>query len=255
MSLFGARKTSTFSRLKERPDKKMAEESTGESNASSSGIRALLNTKLDMITGRLATDSEGVATKLEITHELSELDREDQMKLFHGSQEDESLRAGEEQDTIEIGRHQARIEDDLRRCENSQRTPRQESRSLPSDLEDMRAYSDLTGKTGVTGVTRHRSRSVGSTGSELSSLPPSTVYGGSILAMPQSTISQDPFSTPRASTGIIARRCIPSGENTSQNATEQEKEGGMEETRKVCTTSSRKFEISDSSDNEDDAMT
>jgi len=65
-------------------------------------------------------------------------------------------------------------------------------------------------------------------------------------------ITEDPFGTPRASAGIIAHRYIQSEENTSQYA---EEEGGMEETRKVHTPIPRKFEISDSSDSEDDRMT
>jgi len=81
---------------------------------------------------------------------------------------------------------------------------------------------------------------------------PSTNYEGSLLGLPPSALPQDPFSTPRASAGIIARRYIQSEENASQDA---EKEGGMEETRKVYTPISRKFEVSDSSDNEEDMMT
>jgi len=84
---------------------------------------------------------------------------------------------------------------------------------------------------------------------------PSTNYEGSLMGLPLSALNalmEDPFSTPRASAGIIARKYIQSEENTSQYA---EEEGGMEETRKVYTPIPRKFEISDSSDNEDDAMT
>jgi len=65
-------------------------------------------------------------------------------------------------------------------------------------------------------------------------------------------LSEDPFSIPRASAGIIAHKYIQSEENASQGA---EKEGGMEETRKVYTPIPRKFEISNNSDSEDDAMT
>jgi len=54
------------------------------------------------------------------------------------------------------------------------------------------------------------------------------------------------------SAGIIARKYIQSEENVSQHA---EKEGGMEETRKVYTPIPRKFEISDDSKDEDDRMT
>jgi len=84
---------------------------------------------------------------------------------------------------------------------------------------------------------------------------PSTNYEGSLMGLPLSALnalSDDPFSTPRASAGIIARRYIQSEENATQDA---EEEGGMEETRKVYTPIPRKFEVSDSSDNEDDTMT
>jgi len=76
MSLFGARKTSTFQKAKERLDK-MAEESTG-SQTSSSGIGAVLGRHLDAITGPLSSDGE-MATTSEIAHELSQLDREDKL--------------------------------------------------------------------------------------------------------------------------------------------------------------------------------
>jgi len=57
-----------------------------------------------------------------------------------------------------------------------------------------------------------------------------------------------PFLTPRASAGIIARRYIQSEENASQHATMESEDDGMEETQKVYTPISRKFEISDSKD-------
>ena len=65
------------------------------------------------------------------------------------------------------------------------------------------------------------------------------------MGLPPSAIPQDPFSTPRASAGIIARRYIQSEANTRQQV---EKEEGMEETRKVYTPIPRKSEISDSSE-------
>jgi len=86
----------------------------------------------------------------------------------------------------------------------------------------------------------------------LSPLPSTNYSEGSLLALPPSALPQDLFSTPWASAGSIARKYIQSEENTSQYA---EKEGGMEETRKVYTPIPRKFDISDNSDNEDDMMT
>jgi len=83
----------------------------------------------------------------------------------------------------------------------------------------------------------------------VSSPLPSTNYEGSLLGLPLRALPQDPVSTPRASAGPIAQRYIQLEENASQQA---EKEGGMEETRKVYTPIPRKVEISDSSD---DVMT
>ena len=70
--------------------------------------------------------------------------------------------------------------------------------------------------------------------------------------MPPSALPEDPFSTPRASAGIIARKYIQVGENVSQH---EEKEEGMEETQGVYTPIPRKFEFSDNSDASDEAMT
>jgi len=75
-------------------------------------------------------------------------------------------------------------------------------------------------------------------------------YGGSLLALPPSAIPPDPFATPSASASIIARRYIQSEENISRHV---ETEGGMEETWNIYTPIPRKFELSDSS--EDDNMT
>ena len=119
--------------------------------------------------------------------------------------------------------------------------------SYKAILDDTRAYSDLTGKTGVTGITRYGSDE----SSELLSPPASTQYGGSILAMPPSALPMDPFSTPRASTGIIVRRCIQSEENISQHPAESKSEKeGMEKTRKSLTPIPRRLELSDDSSNE-----
>jgi hypothetical protein len=108
------------------------------------------------------------------------------------------------------------------------------------------------------------------TGSALSSPPPtkdyggseisfpektqSTSYEGSLLALPPSALPQDPFATPRVSAGIILRRYIQSEEDISQHVKEEEWEEGMAETTKVYTTIPRRFDISDSTDINDDTM-
>jgi hypothetical protein len=260
MSLFGAKSvTSLKESLKKAKENMQRRESASPSlDTASSGIGAILEQQFDKITGPVSTlDLDGTATSSEIAHEFSQGVREGQLREFHGTAEYEMLKQGEEQDRVEMGLRRARIEDDLRRRENPDATPRQESGWLPSDLNDMRAYSDLTGKTGVTGVTSYRSRSVGSEdriSSVLSSPPPTTrqttEYGGSIVGFPPSAIPQDPFATPRTSgRSILAARYIQSEENNGEAAeSDEEEEGGMPETLKISTPIPRKFECSDSSD-------
>jgi len=242
MSLFGA--TTTFKkavgRMKAEEEKKFVSPSVASEESSHIGDL------LDKITGPVTVSDEDGAT-------VSEVAREE--KEFFGRAEYQRLRAEEKNDEFEYGLHKARIEDELRRAEDSQATSRVDTGQLPSHLNDMRAYSDLTGKTGVTGITRNDSDD----SSELSP-PPTTSYGGSDISFPSQTprervlsplpttnyegslmglplsalnaLTDDPFSTPRASAGIIARRYIQSEENASKNV---EKEGGMEETRRVYT--------------------
>jgi len=262
MSLFGARKTSTFQKAKERAEKMEREEKARStaSVTSSSHIGGLI----DKIIGSVSDDGEIASER----NDLEQMERD-----LHRDSEYERLRDEEKKEEVEAGLRYAGIEDDLRRRENSQATWRVESGQLPSNLDDMRAYSGLTGKTGVTGITRYE----GDDSSELSPPPtttnyrgseisfpsqtptemvlsplPSTNYEGSLRGLPPSALPADPFSTPRASAGILARKYIQSEENVSQDG---ENEGGMEETRKVYTPIPRKFEVSDSSDNEDDMMT
>jgi len=129
----------------------------------------------------------------------------------------------------------------------------------------VRAYSDLTGKTGVPGITRYgtdESSNLSSPpvtnygGSEVSFLSQTprqaTEYEGSIVGFPPSAIPQDPFTTPRASgKSILAIRYIQSEEDTSMNAAreEEEREKGVPETLRRSSTPT--FEESD----KDDAMT
>jgi len=75
---------------------------------------------------------------------------------------------------------------------------------------------------------------------------------GSLLGLPPNALLQDPCSTPRVSAGNITRRYIQSEENATQHAKEI---AGMEETQKDHTPIPRKFDVSNSSDNEDGIMT
>jgi len=99
MSLFGANTI-----FKKAVARMRAEEEKKSSIASeeSSHIGGLL----DKITGPL-TDPEGIATTSEIAHELTQMDREDQLRAFHGTAGYKGLKAGEEKDNFERGLHQA----------------------------------------------------------------------------------------------------------------------------------------------------
>jgi hypothetical protein len=121
MSLFGANTTFKKAVARMKAAEKAGSQST---DTTSSGIGAILEQQLDKITGPRSSEDGGVATTSEIAHELSQLDREDQLREFHGTAEFEELKQGEERDRYERGLHQARIEDELRRRENTQATSR-----------------------------------------------------------------------------------------------------------------------------------
>jgi len=124
----------------------MAEERTPElSEVSSSHIGAIL----DRITGPLP-DSVGTAT-------TSRIARGDHQTQFFGTPEYAGIRAGEKQDEFEYRHQKAWVKDDLGRRENRQATSRVNTAQLPSDLDDMSEYSDLTGKSGVTEISRYES--------------------------------------------------------------------------------------------------
>jgi len=170
MSLFGARKSEPLKEIlkmaKENFEERMS--ASGTSATSSSGIGA----QLDKITGPLTESGESVMPPESNPEE----------RAFFGTAEYERLKAEEEKDEFEYRVHKARIEDELRRCEFSQATSRIGTRQLPSDLDKMRAYSDLMGKTGVMGITRY-----GSEDSLELSPPLTTNYGGSEVSFPSHT--------------------------------------------------------------------
>jgi hypothetical protein len=230
MSLFGAKKSVTS--LKESLQKAKENMKQMESKSAASGdpvTSSGLNRQLEGITGppSPSLDPDGTAT-------TSEIAREEVAREYLGTAEYEILKEEDKQQAFEHGRHKARIEDDLRRRENSQATSRIGTGQLPSDLDDMRAYSDLTGKTGVAGITRYRETEDedenGMSDSTLSPLP-TTSYGGSIAAVPSSAIHQDPFLTLRVSAtqGIVGRKYILMEERASM---EEEKEQGVQESPK-----------------------
>jgi len=240
MSLFGAKKQAelplkeVLKRAKENFEKRIESVPSEASAVSSSHIGEVLDRHLDLITAPPSSPPE-------IAQRRSELAHEERLREFHATAEYERLRPGEEQDRIETSLFRARIEDDSRRRENSQATPRVESGQLRSNLDNMRAYSDLTGTTGVTGITRYGSDD----SSELSS-PPTTEYGGSVISCPSQTprhsteyqgsivgfppsaAPQDLFMTPRASSkSILVKRYIQLEENISNDPSFRQKHPGV----------------------------
>jgi len=253
MSLFGARKTTvslkeSLKKAKQNLEKKMAEESTsGASVTSSSHIGEALD-RQNALTGQLAIDPDGTATTSEIARE--------ELGNYLGVQQ-AAVTLTREQFNQGVRIHNAEV-----RAEGH---PSQVIEPIWGTAEVIDEYGNRRGHAVHTISSDDSSLSPPLTtsygGSEISSpsqtprevLPSQTTtnYEGSLLGLPPSAIPHDPFSTPRASAGIIVRRYIQSEENTSQGA---EEEGGMEETRIVYTPIPRKFEISDRSDNEDDTM-
>jgi len=262
MSLFGAaKKTSTFQKAKERMERMMQEISGPEHSVSvpdgesvSSGIGAQM-----IIARDLQRDPDGTATTSEIARE--------ELGEYLGQEQPAAVTV-----TREIFNQGVRIHN-------------AEQRAAGHPSQVMELVLPQTAPCDEVGIRKSQQYDVHIITSDDSSLspPPTTVtttdyggsdisfpkqtqllvqrvstpclmtsYGGSILAMPPSALTMDPFSTPRASTGIIAQRHIQSEENTSQHA---EEEGGMEETRKVYTPIPRKFEISDDSEVSDEGMT
>jgi len=223
MSLFRARKSVTslkesLQRAKDNLNRR--EEASKEASVTSSSH---LGEQLEKITGPLS-EPDGTAT-------TSEIGREKLGKGYMSTPEFEALKEQEKKDDFERGLCMAKIEDELRRSEESQVTSRVETGQLPSDLDKMRAYSDLTGKAGVTGIMRYNDNDRNSDESSELSPPPTTSYGGSIAAFPPRAIPQDPFLTPRASVGIIACWYIQLEEYVSQHTTEEEgRDVGMPET-------------------------
>jgi len=250
MSLFGAKKTiSTFQKVKERMDK--YEKASKAGTDESSHIGELLKDR----TGPLPTDPDGTATTSEIAREeLGDYLGEDQPAAVTLTREQfnqgvrihnaEVVAAGHLSQVMEpvLGTPPCDEYGNRRSQQHSVHTILSDDSSLSPPPTTRYGGSDISFPSQTPG--------------ERAATPlPSTTYEGSLMGLPLSALnalSEDPFSTPRASAGIIARRYIQSEENTTQDA---EEEGGMEETRKVHTPIPRKFEISDSSDNEDDMMT
>jgi len=258
MSLFGAKKQlnlkESLKKAKENLEGKMSSAQSTTTTTTSSGIGEVLD-RHNEITGSLPTDPDGTATTSEIAREelgdylgvqqaAVTLTREqfNQGVRIHNA---EVMAEGHLSQIIEpIWRENSVIDEYGNRRDHAVHT-------IPSD-DDSSLSPPPTTNYGGSEISFPSQ-----TPREKITTPlPSTNYSeGSLMGLPLSALNaltEDPFSTPRASAGIIARRYIQSEENATKNA---EQEGGMEETRKVYTPIPRKFEVSDSSDNEDDMMT
>jgi len=258
MSLFGA--TTTFKKAVARAraeEEKMAEKmSSAQSTTTattSSGIGAILEKQNDKITGPLPTDPDGTATTSEIARE--------ELGDYLGEVQPEAVTLTREQFNHGVRVHNAEVaaaghlsqimEPVLGTppCDEygNRRSQQHSVHTISSDDSSELSPPPTTNYGGS-----EISFPLQTPRERVQSPLPSTNYEGSLMGLPLSALPEDPFSTPRASAGIIAHRYIQSEENTTQY---DEEEGGMEETRKVYTPIPRKFEASDSSDNEEDMMT
>jgi len=254
MSLFGAKKPITslkdsLRKAKENLDSRMAEESTSGVSSESSGIGE------QMTIARNLQDPDGTVTTSEIARgelEVGEYLGEEQLAAVTLTRQD--FNRG-----VRIHNAEARAAGDLSQIMEPVLgpVPCDEYGNRFSQQHDVQTILSDDSSLSPPPTTSYGGSEISfpsQTPREriLSPLPTTNYSEGSLLGLPPSALPQDPFSTPRASAGIIARRYIQSEENTTQYA---EEEGGMEETRKVYTPIPRKFEVSDSSDNEDDIMT
>ena len=238
MSLFGAKKQlnlkESLKKAKENLEGKMS--STQSTTTTSSGIGAILEQQKDR-EGPLPTDPDGTAT-------TSEIAREELGDYLGLEEQPAAVTLTREQYNQGVRIHNAEV---------------MAEGHLSQIIEPIWRENSVIDEYG--NRRKHDVHTISSDdGFSLSSAPPTTNYGGSDISFPSQTprervqaplpstnyegsimglplsalnaLTEDPFSTPRASAGIIARRYIQSEENTSQNA---EEEGGMEETRKVYT--------------------
>jgi len=250
MSLFGANTT-----FKKAVARMRAEESRSGSEAPTSGIGEVLD-RHNEITGLLPTDPDGTATTSEIARE--------ELGDYLGEDQPAAVTLTREQYNQGVRIHNAEVR----------------AAGHPSQIMEPVLGTPPCDEYGNRRSQQHSVHTISSDDSSELSPPPTTSYGGSEISFPSQTprervqsplpstnyegslmglplsalneLTEDPFSTPRASTGIIARRYIQSEENATQY---DEEERGMEETRKVYTPIPRKFEASGSSNNEEEAMT
>jgi len=246
MSLFGANnKKSTFQKAKERMDKLLSESSPAGTDESSHIGELIKDRK-----GPLPTDPDGTATTSEVAQE--------ELGDYLGVQP-AAVTLTREQFNQGVRIHNAEVRAEGHPSQaiepiwgTAQVIDEYGNRRPPAVLTILNDDSSLSPPPTTSYGGREISFPSQTPRERVLSPLPSTNYEGSLMGLPPSALLQDPFSTLRASAGIIARRSIQSEENASQHA---EKEGGMEETRKVYTPIQRKFEASDSSDNEDNTMT
>jgi len=247
MSLFGARKTSTFQRAKERA--KNYEKTSKAGTEESSHIGDLLERPTESESGsEFESNALGGPMVLprNVYNETVRMHNEKARETGHHSPILSTVHGGSSVD------EDGNLVYKQPRVYTIPSTPRMSARGRSRSVDSQKS-SRLSSPPPTTSTTNYGGSEVSfpsQTPRErvLSPLP-STNYEGSLLGLPPSTLPQDPFSTPRASAGIIARKYIQAEENDSQHAERKEE---MEETLKVYTPIPRKFEISDSSD---EAMT
>jgi len=206
MGLFGARKQTPplkelLGKAKENLEKRMAEKSLSgatDSNASSSRIGDLRKDR----TGPLPTDPDGTAT-------TSEVAREELGDYLGGDEEAVTLPREVYNQAVQI--HNQEVREVRHPSQMMQPVLPVNADKHGNRLGQVKVYTILSDD--ESSLSPPLTTSYG--GSEIffpSQTPretvlsplPTTDYEGSLLGIPLSALPQDPFSTPRASAGIIA---------------------------------------------------
>jgi len=202
MSLFGAKKTSTFGRALERAKKagreKSSEDGISIDESASSGIGAQMT-----IASELQKDPDGTATTSEIARE--ELyDQEGEVQQAAVTLPREVFNQGVRINNAEVraAGHPSQMMEPV--FGTAPCDAYGNGRSQQHDVHTISSDDSTLSSPPVTSCGGSNISFPSQTPGEV--LPPTTTsYGGSIVAMPPSALPLDPFSTPRADAGIIAQ--------------------------------------------------
>jgi len=212
MSLFGA--TTTFkkavARMKAEEEKKSKAESVGTEQSTSKSVSSGIGAQMIIAWG--LEDPDGTATTSEIAREElgSYLGRDKEAVTSPREVFNEGVRIHNAE--VRAAGHPSPVMEPIlgsAPCEEYgvRKSQKHDVQTISSNDESSLSSPPPTTSYGGRDISFPSQTPV----QRVSTPAPTTSYGGSVLAMPLSALLQNPFSTPRAGTGIIAQRYIQAG--------------------------------------------